>query len=264
MTSSLALSLSALAALAPASIVGIRGQVPRPLFWSVVAIALVGPAVLAVVAFAHSWHGTFWAALWVSVAATMVAFAGLALLSREAQRLMPLLLPYLFSLGVVATIWTHVPEPQQSSAPGPWLVIHIGVAVATYALVTLAAVAGLAVLLQERAMKCRRPTRLTEALPSIVDAESLEVRLLATAEVILGIGLLTGMGLQYAKSGHVLELDHKTLLTVLAFLVIAAVLAVRQSSGLRGRRAARWVLVAYLLLTLGYIGVKFVTSVVMA
>jgi len=32
-------------------------------------------------------------------------------------------------------------------------------------------------------------------------------------------------------------------------------------SGLRGRRAARWVLVAYLLLTLAFLGVKFATVV---
>jgi ABC-type uncharacterized transport system permease subunit len=35
-------------------------------------------------------------------------------------------------------------------------------------------------------------------------------------------------------------------------------------SGMRGRRAARVVLLAYLLLTLGYPGVKFVTDVLMA
>jgi ABC-type uncharacterized transport system permease subunit len=35
-------------------------------------------------------------------------------------------------------------------------------------------------------------------------------------------------------------------------------------SGLRGRRAARVVLVAYLLLTLAYPGVKFVTDVLLS
>jgi ABC-type uncharacterized transport system permease subunit len=264
MMNALALSLSALAALVPASVVGIRGGASKTLFWAVVAVAVLGPAVLAVVAFANAWHGTFWAALWVSVAGTMVAFAGLALLSREAQRLMPLLLPYLLSLGIIATIWAHAPAHPHLSEPGTWLVIHIAVAISTYALVTLAAIAGLAILLQERALKRRRPTRLTDALPSIVDAESLEVRLLGTAEVILGFGLITGMALQYTKSGHVLELDHKTVFTILAFLLIAVLLAVRQSSGLRGRRAARWVLAAYLLLTLGYIGVKFVSNVLLA
>ena len=39
---------------------------------------------------------------------------------------------------------------------------------------------------------------------------------------------------------------------------------VRKRRGVRGRRAARVVLLAYLLMTLGYPGVKFVTDVLMA
>ncbi len=38
----------------------------------------------------------------------------------------------------------------------------------------------------------------------------------------------------------------------------------RWQTGIRGRRAARWALLAYLLLTLAYPGVKFVTDVLMA
>jgi ABC-type uncharacterized transport system permease subunit len=45
--------------------------------------------------------------------------------------------------------------------------------------------------------------------------------------------------------------------------VIAALLAARRISGLRGRKVARWALIAYLLLTLAYPGVKFVTDVLM-
>ena len=47
-------------------------------------------------------------------------------------------------------------------------------------------------------------------------------------------------------------------------LTIGGLLLVHYRTGLRGRRAARWVLVAYLLLTLAYVGVKFVTDVLLA
>src|SRR3546814_14961247 len=59
-------------------------------------------------------------------------------------------------------------------------------------------------------------------------------------------------------------LSHKTLLAVLAFVVIAVLLLLHYRSGLRGRRAARIVLVAYLLLPLAYPRVKFVTDVLLA
>ena len=63
--------------------------------------------------------------------------------SRDAWRLAPLLLPYLCLLALLAVIWGRVPA--QSSVvgtPGAWLAVHIVVSVATYALCTLAAVAG--------------------------------------------------------------------------------------------------------------------------
>jgi ABC-type uncharacterized transport system permease subunit len=61
-----------------------------------------------------------------------------------------------------------------------------------------------------------------------------------------------------------MRFSHKTLLTMLAFLLIAGLLVLHNRTGVRGRRAARLVLLAYLLLTLGYPGVKFVTDVLMA
>jgi ABC-type uncharacterized transport system permease subunit len=65
------------------------------------------------------------------------------------------------------------------------------------------------------------------------------------------------------ETGHLLKLDHKTVLTVAAFVVIGGLLFAHFKSGLRGRKAARVVLLAYLLLTLGYPGVKLVTDVLM-
>jgi len=58
--------------------------------------------------------------------------------------------------------------------------------------------------------------------------------------------------------------DHKTVLSLAAFAVIGALLFAHKRVGLRGRRAARIALCAWLLLTLAYPGVKFVTSVLMA
>jgi ABC-type uncharacterized transport system permease subunit len=51
------------------------------------------------------------------------------------------------------------------------------------------------------------------------------------------------------------------LLSLLTLVLVIGLLAAHQRSGLRGRRAARLVLVAYILLSLAYLGVKFVTDV---
>ena len=79
--------------------------------------------------------------------------------------------------------------------------------------------------------------------------------------MVLGIGILTGMAMGYLSEGQLLEIDHKVVFSLLAIAVIAALLILHHQTGLRGRRAARVVLLAYLLLTLAYPGVKFVTDV---
>jgi ABC-type uncharacterized transport system permease subunit len=142
-----------------------------------------------------------------------------------------------------------------------WLRLHVAVSVLTYALCTLAAVAAAAVFLQERALKAKRPNRFSGLLPAITRAEVLQLRFLSAAEIVLLVGIATGMAERYYGDGALLAFDHKTLFSLLAFGLIAVLLLLHQKSGLRGRRAARLVLIAYLLLTLAYPGVKFVTDV---
>ncbi len=98
----------------------------------------------------------------------------------------------------------------------------------------------------------------------MADAERLELGLLLASEIVLGVGILTGMANEYFDRGVVLTFDHKTVLTVVGFLVIGLLLIAHYQVGLRGRRAARIVLVGYLLVTLGYPGVKFVTDVLLS
>jgi ABC-type uncharacterized transport system permease subunit len=75
---------------------------------------------------------------------------------------------------------------------------------------------------------------------------------------------LSGMAAQYFQTSQLIELSHKIVLSLLTFAVIGILLLVHAKTGIRGRRAARYVLAAYLLLTLAYPGVKFVTDVVLA
>lgn len=265
MTSSFAFSIGALLALLPAAAVRFRAVDRRDgLFWAGAALALLGPLLWAMSQVEGGWRTSFAVSLWVTIAATMLIFVALAALSREAWRLTPLLVPYLLVLGVLATIWQHAPSrPLDDAVPAGWLETHIVSAVVTYGLLTLAAVAALAVFLQERALKLKRPTGLTRRLPPIAAGETLLLRLLVACEIVLGVGVLSGMAAQHFINDGWLPIDHKTIFSLGAFAVIGVLLALHRLSGLRGRRAVRGILLAYLLLTLAYPGVKFVTDVLM-
>jgi ABC-type uncharacterized transport system permease subunit len=254
--------LSAVVALFPAWLYVMRGGGRVPIFWALLVVALAGPVSWAAVQLIGQWQTGFSAALWLTIAVSIVLFAGIALANRSAWRLAPLLLPYLAILGVLAMIWQNAPgRPLSGAAAEGWLIAHIVVSEITYALITMAAIAGLAILLQERALKAKRPTTLTRRLPAVADAERLQVGLLVAGEAVLGAGLVTGFVTLYSTAGTVLKFDHKTVLALVAFAVIGALLGLHFLAGMRGRRATRLILIGYLTITLAYPGVKFVTDI---
>jgi len=262
----LSLSLAALLSLLPVSFVRWRQHDARDaLFYAVVLLGVVGPAAWVGLQLGGAWRTGFAMSLWVSVAVTMALFLALAALTRHAWRLTPLLAPLLLVLGIIATLSQNAPErPVGDAVPAGWLDAHIVFALVTYGLLTLAAVAGAAVFLQERALKSKQPNALTRRLPAVSDSETLELGLLVAAEAVLALGLASGMAAEHFLHNGLLPMDHKTILSVAAFLVIGGLLVARRLNGIRGRRVARLALLAYLLLTLAYPGVKFVTDILMA
>ena len=263
----LALNIFALVALIPAALVALRPGAGRdaPLLASL-ALAVAGPALWSSSLMSAMWQTSLSAALWVSIAAAAALFAVLAIATVQSWRLAPLLMPFLVVLGLLGSLvrWVEEAQPLTGAAPAAWLDLHIIVSVLTYALLTLAAVASLAAFLQERSLRRKSPNRLTRMLPSVIDGELLAGRLLLASELVLGLGLATGMAIQYSETGSLLVLQHKTLLSLLAFGLIGLLLIGHRVCGVRGRVAARVVLVSYLLLTLAYPGVKFVTQVLLS
>ena len=260
------LNLSALASLIPAALMPLRRRGERDgIFWVLLAAAVVGPVALALVLTSGRWQTGFGPTLWVSIAAAMLIYLAVSVVTRAGWRIAPLLLPYLLLLGALATVWNAAPgRPLVGIAPAAWLQVHIVVSVFTYAILTVGAVFGLGVLVLEHAVRAKRRTVLSRMLPSVAEAETLQVQLLAASEIVLGLGVVTGMATQYFTSGAVLVLDHKSLFSIATFAVIGLLLIAHSRTGVRGRRAARLVLLAYLLLTLAFPGFKFVTDVLMA
>jgi ABC-type uncharacterized transport system permease subunit len=246
MSASLIPGLAALLALLPTLLLGRAGteHAPRRVFWACLVAFVVGPVSFAALLQGEGWRTGLGPALWLAVAASA-----------------PLLAAYLLLVGILALAWQHLPSrPLRSSDWPAWLPVHIAVAVIAYGLLTIAAVAGTAVVVQERALRRRAPTPFTRSLPSIADGEALQLRLLVAVEVLLGLTVVSGFVVNRGQAGVWLALDHKTVLSLLAFAVIGVLLLLHLRLGVSGRRMARFALVAYLLLTLAYPGVKLVTD----
>ena len=269
MSPTLPLALAALLALVPLGAAAWRQLDGRGLvFWPALLVALAGTAALIGVEARRGWPTGFADALWLSVGACLAVYAIVGAFSREGRRLAIVLVPFLLISGVLGTFWLGGADLDSHRVLRPevapiWVAIHVGASLATYALVTLAAGAGIAILVQERAIKRKAKGALSARLPNVAACESIELYLLIAAAVVLGAGIATGMAWSYLRGGSLLPVDHKTVLVLLAFALILAVLALHRLTGLRGRSAARWVLGASLALILAYPGVKFVTEVLL-
>ena len=266
MLNPLAFNLAALIALAPAALLPLLRPTGRDgSFWGVLGLAVCAAVGWSASQLTGSWQTNLSATLWVGIAASLVLFAVIAAFHRQAWRLSPLLLAYLMLLGLMAALFVSAagaPLPQSLSSG--WIDSHILVSIASLAFLTVAASAALASFLQARALKSKQPNGLTRMLPSVTDSERLFERLLLLAELVLGLGLATGMGTQYGENGRFLSFDHKTLLSLTGFVLIGLLLIGRRVCGVRGQIAARTMLLAYSLIIIGYFGVKFVKQVLLS
>ncbi|MGY9015488.1 MAG: cytochrome C assembly family protein [Rhodospirillales bacterium] len=265
MNQSLIFGISAVLALFPLTAAGFRNNSARDtLFWGALAFALAGPITWISVQMYDSWQTGLSPALWATIVASVLIFIATVIFVNQAWRLAPLVGGYLILVGVVALIWQHAPDATQvTKSLGIWTTIHIIVSVLTYGFVTLAAISALAAFLQERALKTKQPTRLTRVLPSVLDCEQLLVILLVLGECVLALGFISGIAVNSVNAHPLISVDHKTILTIATFIVIGGLLFAHYRTGIRGKIVTRFVLLAYLMLTLGYPGVKFVTDVLL-
>lgn len=88
--------------------------------------------------------------------------------------------------------------------------------------------------------------------------ESLTLRFVAAGFVMLSLTLL--LGAMFAKPWY---WDHKTVFSVLSWIVFAVLLIGRARFGWRGRQAVRWLVAGSTLLLLAYVGSRFVLEVIL-
>jgi ABC-type uncharacterized transport system permease subunit len=257
----LLLSLTATLVLLAGSVAGFRHPLPRDLrFWALIGAGVVGTgaaaaASLNVVGFSMA------SALWLTAATALAVFGALTFMRPISARLGTLLFPYLTVLGLLALAF--IGAPGETAETSTWGLAHAAIALIANALVTVAAVAALAVVIQERALKARRRSALAGVLPGAAESEGVQGVLLGLAAAALALGIATGTAVQIEETGHVLVLNHKTVLTVAALVLLAGLSAADFRSGLGGRKLARGILVAWLVLTLGFLGVIFVKQIVL-
>ena len=120
--------------------------------------------------------------------------------------------------------------------------------------------AALSVVICQFFIKSKRPNKIVNYLPAITEADRLQTTLLLISLVILIVGVSTGMAVEYTNSGSLFVFDHKIILTICTLILILFLLVSNRLFGFRGKIMSRFILLAYFLISLGYLGVKVISQ----
>ncbi|MGH8714134.1 MAG: cytochrome C assembly family protein, partial [Casimicrobiaceae bacterium] len=145
----------------------------------------------------------------------------------------------------------------------PWAALHIAVALAAYALLIVAALQAVLLMGLERRLHHGLAAPRANAMPPLLTLEHFLFRLVGVGYALLTLTLLSGILFSEQLFGTPLTLTHKTVFSVLGWLVFGGLLVGRHRYGWRGKVALRWILAGSILLLLAYVGSKFVLEVIL-
>lgn len=159
-----------------------------------------------------------------------------------------------YPLAAALLLLYHLHGHAPSAALGWRLETHAWLALLAYATLAISALLALMLRVQERALRQRRFSGLSRRLPPLHELETLLFRTIAVGFALLSATLLSGV--LFVDDLLAQKLVHKTVLSVLSWLVFGALLLGRWRWGWRGKKAVRLTLTASVLLLLAFFGSK--------
>ncbi|MBA8883782.1 cytochrome C assembly family protein [Dokdonella fugitiva] len=234
-----------------------RGEAPPKLPSAIATIAVLAHAGVLLGAHRGALDLHFFAAL--SLVAVVVCALTLAVnLARPVATLGVIVFP-LSALLLAVDVYA---APNTAPQPIDWQIkLHVSVALLAFSVLSIAAALAILLALQERALRHRQFGALLRSLPPLTLTEALLFRLIAAGFVLLSLTLLTGI--LFVDNLFAQHLAHKTVLSIVAWVVFGALLYGRRAWGWRGRRAVNLTLTGMAILLLAFFGSKFVLELVL-
>jgi len=198
-------------------------------------------------------------ALWISVAAYWLENQNYPL-----DGLRRIVMPVAALATVLQAVFPGNLVPMNGSGMLGW---HIAIATLAYSTLTIAAFHAVLMALQESRLHTRSErgflSTALDQLPALLTMEKLLFRLIAFGFALLSLTVLSGIVFSEELFGRALKWDHKSVFTLLSWILFAALLAGRHFRGWRGRTALSFTLAGFATLLLAYVGSRFVLEVVL-
>ncbi len=138
------------------------------------------------------------------------------------------------------------------------LEIHIITSLIAYSLLSIAALQAILLYVQDVQLHNKHAAGFVRSLPPLETMEKLLFRMIGTGFIILCVSLISG----FFFIDDLIS-QHKTVLSIGAWILFGVLLIGRWRFGWRGRTAIRWTLAGFAFLLLAYFGSKFVLEIIL-
>jgi ABC-type uncharacterized transport system permease subunit len=181
----------------------------------------------------------------MSLCAWLVTMVFLAIYWRyKAESFSVFVFPLVFVMTLVAALSNPVSRWSSESVRNTWLIVHIVLALLGYAALLFTAIAAIAYLLQERALKKKQPRALYRIFPPLGMLDELISRSLGAGFVFITVSIViiivwasNSYGSRWVDNGLIST-------SVITWGIYLALIFFRVSAGWRGRKAAILAIVA--------------------
>lgn len=198
-----------------------------------------------------------------SIGSTITAIIALLLLLLSLSKPIDKLGVAIFPLAVLMLTLTLVyPTTIQTIQNYSWQMnTHIFSSIIAFSLLNIAALQAIFLSIQEQQLRKHPPRKIILTLPPLQTMESLLFQLISTGVIFLTVSLFSGF--IFIDDLFAQHLAHKTVLSILAWLIFSALLYGRSRYGWRGQTAIQWTLIGFTSLLLAYFGSKLALELIL-
>jgi ABC-type uncharacterized transport system permease subunit len=193
------------------------------------------------------------------VSLVIVAVLLIASLRLPLLEILPVALPGAALMMVFKTALGPTPEPLMVSSG--MIELHVISSLLAYSLLSIAAMNAMFIAVQHNLLHRHRNPALLGLLPPLATLETLLFQLITGGWLLLTVSLSTGWF--FVDNLFAQHLVHKTVLSMLAWLIFGGLLIGRWRYGWRGMRVVRLSLIGMAVLVLAYFGSKAVLELLL-
>ena len=178
---------------------------------------------------------------------------------RPLQNLLVLLFPLAAMSVLVSTFAPNTTGISSNLSGG--ILLHIGSSILAYAIFTLAAAQAALVAAQDYQLRHRHTRGIVQILPPLQLMETMLFELLFAGVLVLTIAIISGA--VFIDDIFAQSLVHKTVLTIVAWILFSVLLWGHHQLGWRSQTAVRLTLAGFIVLMLAFFGSKLVLELVL-